>query len=229
MTHAAFLAPSARALAVGGVSAFQQSLPATFSAFTKSTTGLPMSSASVDGPIMTQLAQQAPEPTGVYDAVLPSTETLLGMGFVVLLCAACAWCWNEQVVPVSRTNLAISKSRGEVKEYLDELRATDPRMHQMGNSTVAAAMNATSVEGVETEHTDEGPKADDRALERWLFTDWLIDNKSEKKAGRQKEPALPILKSAKWNSGDNPVVVAASLMLVGLLFTALTERISTIF
>ena len=67
----------------------------------------------------------------------------------------------------------------------------------------------------------------DRGFERWLFNDWLVDNKSEKKGGRQKEPALPILKNAKWNSGDNPVVVAAALMMIGVIFTALTERIAS--
>ena len=50
---------------------------------------------------------------------------------------------------------------------------------------------------------------DGRDFERWLFTDWL--NKPDKKGGRQKEPALPILKQAKWNSGDNPVLVTAAM------------------
>eukprot|EP00536_Pseudo-nitzschia_multiseries_P010090 jgi/Psemu1/202343/e_gw1.296.61.1 len=135
-------------------------------------------------------------PSGVYEAVLPPTETLAGMGFIVVLCVALYWVWEQQVVPVSRTKLAISKSRGEVKEYLDELRAT--------------SASGSTVE-----------------VERWLFTDWLSDNKSDpRKAGRQKEPALPVLKNAKWNSGDNPVVVAALLMLIGLVATAATERIA---
>jgi hypothetical protein len=54
----------------------------------------------------------------------------------------------------------------------------------------------------------------------------LVDNKSERRTGRQKEPAIPILRSAKWNSGDNPVVVAAALMVFGLLLTAVSENIS---
>ena len=54
------------------------------------------------------------------------------------------------------------------------------------------------------------PKVGDgRDFERWLFSDWL--NKPSSKGGRQKEPALPILKDAKWNSGDNPVVVTAAM------------------
>merc|ERR1712032_655729 len=68
----------------------------------------------------------------------------------------------------------------------------------------------------------------DRAFERWLFTDWLVDNKSEKNAGRRKEPALPILKSAKWNSGDNPVLVTALLMMIGIVFIVLTEQMASL-
>jgi hypothetical protein len=171
---------------------------------------------------------QAQELVGVYEAVIPSTETLIGMGLVVLLCVACVWYWNENVVPVSRTNLAISKSRGEVKEYLDELRGTVPRMQQMSNTSTPTIGNGTSLTTVEHDEPVDAPKPNSRAIERWLFADWLVDNKSEKRAGRRKEPALPILKDAKWNSGDNPVVVAGFLMVVGLIFTALAERISSV-
>ena len=201
------------------------------------------------------LQQQAP--AGVYEAVLPQTETLVGMGFIVVLCVVLYWVWENQVVPVSRTKLAISKSRGEVKEYLDELKASSPSSSVftiepngaassglLSTETAAAqqiAEKAASLQTVtavvepEEETTENKPVSpsqaitgDDRAFERWLFTDWLLDNKSAKKGGRQKEPALPILKSAKWNSGDNPVVVAAFLMMVGLVFTALTERMTSL-
>lgn len=192
------------------------------------------------------------QPTGVYEAVMPQAETLAGMGFIIVLCVALYWVWDKQVVPVSRTKLAISKSRGEVKEYLDELKATSPSVtgilaeassSEATSSETASPMDSAkepSLVGVavnegEQEVGDEtlspstttAQPAQDRAFERWLFTDWLEDNKSERKAGRQKEPALPILKDAKWNSGDNPVVVAAFLMLVGILFTVLTERMTT--
>ena len=77
--------------------------------------------------------------------------------------------------------------------------------------------------------SDATPKnrSSSRAFERWLFTDWLRDNKSARKAGRQKEPALPILKDAKWNSGDNPVLVATLLIGIGVLVSAVTERVAT--
>jgi hypothetical protein len=174
---------------------------------------------------------------GVYEAMLPPTETLVGMGLVLILCIVCAWYWTEKVVPVSRTNLAISKSRGEVKEYLDELRSTAPKLLEKTNAnskdlTSVHDATDTNKEDVHNNTTDYSntvfsSRSSQRAFERWLFTDWLIDNKSERRAGRQKEPAIPILREAKWNSGDNPVVVAAALMVLGLLLTAVNENIST--
>lgn len=64
---------------------------------------------------------------------------------------------------------------------------------------------------------------DTRRFERWLFTDWLETRQA--KPGRQKDPALPILKKAKWNSGDNPVLVASALIGLGVLLGSLTERL----
>jgi hypothetical protein len=118
--------------------------------------------------------------------------------------------------------LAISKSRGEVKEYLDELKASDPSLVETDED---------EFDGVATNSTETAPTTattkEDRGFERWLFTDWLIDNKSARQAGRQKEPALPILKNAKWNSGDNPVLAATALLSMGLLFSAVTERVAS--
>ena len=59
--------------------------------------------------------------TQVFEAVAPDASLLIGMGSVVLLCIVAGFVWANEVVPVSRTKLAISKSRGEVREYLDEL------------------------------------------------------------------------------------------------------------
>ena len=184
------------------------------------------------------------EPSGVYEAVLPKTESLVGMGLIVVLCVVTYWVWENQVVPVSRTKLAISKSRGEVKEYLDELKASSPSSTIEPSAQALSLESSISLEGVQLaanatidgeENISGNPPSSppvlatttaDRSFERWLFTDWLQDNKSKRKGGRKKEPALPILKSAKWNSGDNPVVVAAFLMMVGILFTILTERLA---
>ena len=48
----------------------------------------------------------------------------------------------------------------------------------------------------------EAGKEDGKRFERWLMSDWLNNKRSQKRG------ALPFLKKAKWNSGDNPVIVA---------------------
>jgi hypothetical protein len=136
-------------------------------------------------------------PSGsTFEPVIPEMSTLAGFGSIVVLCILACYVWANQVVPVSRTNLAISKKNGEVRMYLDELRD--------------GASNTTEAN-------------DGREFERWMFTDWL--EKPAGKGGRQKEPAIPILKDAKWNSGDNPVLAASALIGAGVIFTALTERV----
>jgi hypothetical protein len=111
------------------------------------------------------------------------------MGAVIGLCVIAAIVWSEQVVPVSRTKLALSKKNGQVREYLNDLQE----------------------------------KREEKPLETWLFNDWLQARNSSSK----KEPALPILKNAKWNSGDNPVVVTSAMIMVGVLVAAITERVMT--
>ena len=201
---------------------------------TSSTTTFTSLSAEVSS--MTGIVEQSPV---VYDAVMPPTETLIGMGVIVVLCVVVSWVWANQVVPTSRTNLVISKSRGEVKDYLDNLKESDPSL-VMNETTINSSsslmdtadnthgdVDDVAVDSIEEQNPAVGrtEKKDDRAFERWLFSDWLNDNKSARKAGRQKEAALPILKNAKWNSGDNPVLAATALISLGVLFTAVTERI----
>lgn len=159
-----------------------------------------------------------------FEAVAPDPSLLVGMGSVVLLCIAAGFVWANDVVPVSRTKLAISKSRGDVKEYLDGLKTMDE------NSS--PDINATALQHDEQNDVDEIVETyvkpnvgDGRDFERWLFSDWL--NKPGAKGGRQKEPALPILKEAKWNSGDNPVLVTAAIMMLGVVLASITERITT--
>jgi hypothetical protein len=144
-----------------------------------------------------------------FEPILPDTNAILGFVGIILVSAVAGWVWANQVVPVSRTNLAISKRTGPVKDYLDELRESS------ANATVSNATKST-VSAVSS-----------RKFEKWLFTDWL--EKAASKGGRQKEPALPILKNAKWNSGDNPVVAATALIGLGVLFTSVTERIASSF
>ena len=162
-------------------------------------------------------------PVPSYEPMLPQTEILVGMVLITLVSLIACWVWGNQVVPVSRAKLAISKSRGEVKEYLDDLKASDPSLvvetEEVTNINEAAVDEKATILSV--------VKKDDRAFERWLFSDWLRDNKSERRAGRQKDAALPFLKDAKWNSGDNPVLAATALILVGVLFSSLLERLAS--
>ena len=64
---------------------------------------------------------------------------------------------------------------------------------------------------------DEAEATGDRKLERWLLTDW-------REPSRRKEPALPMLPKSKFNSGDNPIVAAAALIMSFGLANALAER-----
>ena len=64
---------------------------------------------------------------------------------------------------------------------------------------------------------DEAESLGDRELERWLLTNW-------REPSRRTEPALPMLPRSKFNSGDNPIVAAAALILSFGLANALAER-----
>jgi hypothetical protein len=98
----------------------------------------------------------------------------------------------------------------EVREYLDGLRQTSASIVDNDENAISFASddvtNPITTDAVDSTVT---PPNNGRDFERWLFSDWL--NKSTTKGGRQKEPALPILREAKWNSGDNPVLVTAAM------------------
>lgn len=174
----------------------------------------------------TAFSEQGSTAQAVFGAVPPDPTLLIGMGSVVLLCVVAGFVWANDVVPISRTKLAISKSRGDVREYLDKL---------IGNSTSSSSdieFNATMIAESSEQQSDENKNklikpnvGDGRDFERWLFSDWL--NNSKSKGGRQKESALPILKKAKWNSGDNPIIVTTAIMLLGVVVASVTERIAS--
>ena len=181
-------------------------------------------------------AAAAAQPTQVFEPIMPQTETLVGMGAIVFLSVVVSWVWANQVVPVSRTKLAIDKNRGELKEYLDDLKAsggTEYNNIDQGDG-ILQEMNSTSAVNSNDEATrtiqplTSASTGDNRSFERWLFTDWLRDNKSARKPGRQKEPAIPILKDAKWNSGDNPVLVASTLIGLGVIVSSVIEQATTL-
>jgi len=64
---------------------------------------------------------------------------------------------------------------------------------------------------------DAAEATGDKKLERWLLTDW-------REPSRRKEPALPMLPKSKFNSGDNPIIAAAALILSFGIANALAER-----
>ncbi len=194
-----------------------------------------------------------------YDMILPDPYILWSMSIVTILCVVVVLVWSQQVVPISRTKLALSKRSGSVREYLDQLKdavvgtkgldddstgviilpsqqtpntttfsVKEIDLTNVDHPTVAIASDEKSSLSEQAGDTSKNisnrnnRNTKTRALERWLFTDWLRqrDSKSRTTAGRQKEPALPILKSAKWNSGDNPVLVTTALILTPVLLTS---------
>ncbi|KAL3808738.1 hypothetical protein ACHAXA_010904 [Cyclostephanos tholiformis] len=203
-------------------------------------TGLTSSASTTMLSLTTRSTSSMLSSTGsvVFEAVAPNPAVLAAMGSVVLLCVAAGYVWANDVVPVSRTKLAISKSRGEVREYLDGLRPVDDAIDAIVDDSTYPTTNATSdidpssgpstirSSGDEVTSNIKPNVGDGREFERWLFTDWL-NKPNNGKGGRQKEPALPILKDAKWNSGDNPVLVTAAIMMLGVILASITERIAT--
>lgn len=152
-----------------------------------------------------------------FEAVAPDTTIIIGFTIVFILSVVASVVWANEVVPVSRTKLALSKRDGEVREYLEELKQ--------------GSYDALSEQSVDTSELSEKnveirpDVGDGRDIERWLFSDWLNSNKSAG-GGRKKEPALPILKKAKWNSGDNPILVTTGIMMIGIVIASITERIN---
>jgi hypothetical protein len=153
----------------------------------------------------------------------PIVPDLSGFVVIVIFCVAVAWVWAYQVVPVARTNLAISKRSGPVADYLEELLQVSTPSGNTTSDTPMEMLENTHPNGTVTESKNLTSRT--RAFERWLFSDWL--DKPKRKSGRQKDPALPILKNAKWNSGDNPVLAATALILLGVVCTSITERVAS--
>jgi hypothetical protein len=87
------------------------------------------------------------------------------------------------VVPVSRTKLAIDKSRGEVKEYLDELKALDPASNNNPQETINLQSASITNNNSTIKEASTPTETNNRAFGRWLFKDWLQDNNSGRKAG----------------------------------------------
>jgi hypothetical protein len=56
-----------------------------------------------------------------------------------------------------------------------------------------------------------------KRFERWFFNDWLNPSR--------KDAAIPFIKKVKWNSGDNPILVAFAGIFAFVLAASLAERI----
>ena len=126
----------------------------------------------------------------VYEAQV-TPEMMMNFSVLTVVLIGTALFWWTTIIPQQRTKLAISKSRGEVKEYIEELRE-DATKENGGN----------------------------RGIERWLYSDWLNAKKGDVKPG-----ALPFLKKAKWNSGDNPVLVAFGGIMSLVIAASFAERL----
>lgn len=173
----------------------------------------------------------ANEGTTTFEPILPDTTTLVGFGIIVILSIIASFVWANQVVPVSRTKLALSKRDGEVKRYLDELKEgsiSNAVQNEMINDSLLENDAKDKMKTADTTTTtttiEVKPNVGDgRDLERWLFSDWLNKNK------QPKDPAIPfVLKKAKWNSGDNPVLVTSALLFVGVLIGSITDRVASL-
>ena len=64
-------------------------------------------------------ASTVPEKT--FEAIAPDTSILVGLSIVVLVSIAAGFVWNNSVVPISRTKLALSKRDGEVRTTLCDI------------------------------------------------------------------------------------------------------------
>ena len=112
-----------------------------------------------------------------------NTEQLLSFSLIAFSLIVVTNYWWNVVIPEKRKEVAISKNKGEIKEYLESIRDND-----------------------------------EKNLEQWFFTDWL-------KKTNSKDAAIPFLKKAKWNSGDNPILVAFSGIFLLVIVASLTERL----
>lgn len=54
-------------------------------------------------------------------------ETLTSMGLVSITLLVVTLYWWNIVIPAKRTEVAISKNRGDIKEYLDDIRDNDEK------------------------------------------------------------------------------------------------------
>jgi hypothetical protein len=143
---------------------------------------------------------------------------------VMGLTGASFYFWWDVLVPARRTELAKEKrdkSEGGLGNYLDQLREADASAELQRQKINGATVKLcdSSQEGDETSAKLVGEsKPRSRTFERWLLRDWLSEKSQEKAA------ALPFLPKAKFNSGDNPILVATGLIMITGVISSVFER-----
>lgn len=166
--------------------------------------------------------------------------------FAVLLAALCGESFSHRLgaTRIASQRLGSTRSRGVamVVEYGPEMHSE--QLYAFGAVTGMTAVGyqiwekilvpqkrlelSRSKRGGEVKQLlDEIEAApNDRALERWFFSDWI-----EARSGTQakKKAAVPFLPKTKFNSGDNPVIGAvAAIMLIGILSSSVKEAVHVI-
>ena len=127
----------------------------------------------------------------------PMDTSLIYQQLTVIAASASAFSvWWLVLVPARRTELA--------KEKRDKSEGS------LGNYLLELReADSAATEGAVNE----------KGFERWLMRDWLSE-KSQKKAA-----ALPFLPKAKFNSGDNPILVATALIIGTGVFSSALDRL----
>lgn len=160
-------------------------------------------------------------------------QAMTAFGVIFALSAVTYWVWFNVLVPQKRTEVALSKRSGEIREYLDGLQEAGTAGPAPATSTsmpisVEAPLTVDTAPPLATLASDAPPvtlpaeappAASSRGFERWLFTDWLEGN-------TKKEPAVPFLPADKFNSGDNPVIASTALIMVAVVVASVVEKLT---
>eukprot|EP01036_Dinobryon_divergens_P033846 gene33846-43732_t len=124
-----------------------------------------------------------------------SPEIVYSIAGVLSILAVTVYIWWTLVIPQQRSKLAISKKKGDVKQFLDS---------------------------IDDDSNNEDNNDGQKRMLRWVFTDWLRNRNIDTRVS--KDAALPFLKKAKWNSGDNPILVAFGAIMACVIAASLAER-----
>jgi type II secretory pathway pseudopilin PulG len=165
----------------------------------------------------------------VYDADM-SGDVLARFAVIFAVLLGTALYWWQVVIPQQRTRLAISKSRGQVKQLLDQLVTDDGTANGTSSSTITTdncmttVTSETSGDSAVVSNGNDGFSAEQKSLLRWFFSDWL--DRREGRRGGKKPAAIPVFsQGAKWNSGDNPILVAFGGIMACVIAASLAERV----